>query len=315
MRLIIAVTSFFTTIIFVALAQAEQNQTPEIMPPERLSAYADVERALTAASETISLLATAKFENDSTDFFKSTCDNPHNHGVVRGYELAKTAFFLFSSKMEKDWFDPAYDEPALSEPYRGVLAATWTSKNLARAFGLLSELNKLPPEVKADLHSFFEALLRHKRYHEFLMRRPAALSDVKQRIAETCSLEESRLLEAALKGSAYDWRRERKIDKFVAQNDLDACNKKRISGVLAEAKAYRELINANRDPDAPPIDACLDGQFNYYKTLVLGSKGGIKKKSTMSPNYYLIHFWLRRQNEGTLILASYALDQILRALK
>jgi len=80
------------------------------------------------------------------------------------------------------------------------------------------------------------------------------------------------------------------------------------------AKAYRELINTNRDPDAPELDHCLDGQFKYYNTLILGAAGGINKQSTMSPNHFLIGFWVRRRTEGSERLAEFVIERAVVAL-
>lgn len=304
-----------TFLLCCGATKAQETVTPKLEPPQRLAPYTDVTRALATAKEIIHLLSTAKFESDAPDYFTSDCNTSRNHSIVRGYELAKTAYYLLGSKMEIGWYDAAYDSLALSEPYRGVLAVTWTPEIILQAISAFSELRDLPSTVRADLRSFLSELLKYRKYESFLQRSPDDLRLINERIEETCSINKSRLLEALQKGEAYDWKRERNIDKFTAQSDLDICRKRAIGSSKDIAKAYRELINASRDPDSPELDHCLDGQFNYYNTLILGAAGGIRKQSTMSPNYFLIGFWMRRRAEGSERLAEFVIERAIEALK
>ena len=316
---------FLAVILLLVATGVVVAQVPAIETPEPLRPYTSTQDVLKTAGELIDLLASARFEvtgeYTKKDYLSGNCDVEEYHSVFRGYQLMKTVYFVFTSKMERGWYDPnppgypIEESLGLMNPKRLTLTRTWNSESIDKVVQLASRLAGLPAPVKADLAAFLRKLLDFKKYHGFLARKPEKLRRIKERVADQCDLQRFNYLEAIEKGQVRD-ARDRILDRVAAKRELDRCESLSLhNDAKKESEAYRELINGVRDPDSPAISACLDGSYDYYGKTFLGKDGAISKYSTLHPNYYMLRFWERRQSEGTSMLAEFFLSRVLDGLK
>ena len=82
----------------------------------------------------------------------------------------------------------------------------------------------------------------------------------------------------------------------------------------AYSKETRLLLNDNRDIGQEKVSECLDG--GNFAAVRLGANEEITYYPFgLYPASYMLGYWLRRDFEGTSLLARFAIDRVLAELK
>ena len=288
----------------------------------------NVGKVIDAAESAIRLIGTAKFDElraDEYDFTiaktlaKPPCDVPEIASIYRGMTLVKAGYYVFINKMERGFEsldtphptgspDGAAVPPAISgalvRPGRELLVGVWDQDKLRRLLSLTSAVRQLPSDRKADLAAYFGMLREFAQRYDALKRRaPGDLATLNRRATWLYVYERGSALESA---------------KSIDENAYRRAQVKYPEPVLVDryAREMRLLLNANRDVGQRNVSECYDG--GGFAQLRLGSNAELAfgyDPPSLFPTSYMVGFWQRRDNEGTSLLARFAVDHLLTELR
>ena len=308
------------------IAHAEQIVLPPLELPEQLRPYANISEVLTAATEVISLLKTAKVLTRPSSARPPNCNRKEILSVYRGMAATQATYKLFVNRVELGWLSTESmmndavgrnSGRAFLKPYRLALWAIWNPTQVTKLVAIVDHLSSLPSPIKYDLAQFLHFLQSGQdMYNRIRKRSPEKLAEI-ERISKPIY---SALRREARSLLPYDADK-KKLDEFARQWPEHLFYDD-------ESKEYRHLVDNVRNIGQGKLDSCLDGDMRSYndkgkKTVRLfisriefGEKGEIADNLYGHyPIAYAIGFWQRRHNEATTKLADFLLRKAISKLE